>query len=67
MKDQPELEGRLVSFLEQNRLPGGVAGVVCGDELTWLAGAGFADLAAGTATDPATGNGGGDHPADALA
>lgn len=51
--DQLELEARLVSFLEQNRLPGGVAGVVCGDDLTWLAGAGFADLAAGTATDPA--------------
>ena len=57
VKDQtdgaPDLEARLVSFIEQNRLPGGVAGVVCDDELSWLAGAGFADIAAGTATDPA--------------
>lgn len=43
---------RLASFIEQNRLPGGAAGVVCGDELVWSAGAGFADLAAGTAADP---------------
>jgi hypothetical protein len=28
---------RLVSFIEQNRLPGGAAGVVCGDELAWSA------------------------------
>ena len=43
---------RLASFIEQNRLPGGAAGVVCGDELVWSAGAGFGDLAAGTAADP---------------
>ena len=43
---------RLASFIEQNRLPGGAAGVVCGDELVWSAGVGFADLAAGTAADP---------------
>jgi CubicO group peptidase (beta-lactamase class C family) len=49
----PDLEARLVSFIEQNRLPGGAAGVVYGDELAWLAGAGFADVAAGKATDPA--------------
>lgn len=49
----PELEARLVSFLEQHRLPGGVAGVVRGDELIWLAGAGLACVAAGAVTDPA--------------
>ncbi|HXL89388.1 MAG TPA: serine hydrolase domain-containing protein [Streptosporangiaceae bacterium] len=48
-----ELETRLASFIAQNRLPGGAAGVVCGDELAWSAGAGFADLTTGTATDPA--------------
>jgi CubicO group peptidase (beta-lactamase class C family) len=57
VKDQADgaadLEARLASFLEQHRLPGGVAGVVRGDELTWLAGAGFAGIAAGTASDPA--------------
>jgi len=47
-----ELETRLASFIEQNRLPGGAACVVCGDELTWSAGAGFADLATGKPTDP---------------
>lgn len=46
------LMARLASFIEQNRLPGGAAGVVCGDELAWSAGAGFADLATGKATDP---------------
>jgi CubicO group peptidase (beta-lactamase class C family) len=49
----PDLDARLVSFLEQNRLPGGAACVVYGDELAWLAGAGFADVAAEKATDPA--------------
>ena len=48
-----ELETRLASFIAQNRLPGGAAGVVCGDEFAWSAGAGFADLTTGTATDPA--------------
>ena len=28
-----DLEARLVSFARQDRLPGAVAGVVCGDEL----------------------------------
>lgn len=51
--DAPDLQARLVSFLEQHRLPGGVAGVVRGDELTWLSSAGFACIAAGTAADPA--------------
>ena len=48
-----DLEDRLAAFVRQNRLPGAVAGVVCGDELAWLAGTGFAELATGTATDPA--------------
>jgi CubicO group peptidase (beta-lactamase class C family) len=47
------LESRLVSFVRQERLPGAAAGVVRGDELAWLAGTGFADLASRTATDPA--------------
>jgi CubicO group peptidase (beta-lactamase class C family) len=47
-----ELQTRLASFIEENRLPGGAAGVVCGDELTWSAGAGYADLATAKPTDP---------------
>src|SRR6266566_3802785 len=49
----PQFEAALVSFVADNRLPGGVAGVVYGDELAWSAGAGFADLAARRAADPA--------------
>jgi CubicO group peptidase (beta-lactamase class C family) len=49
----PELAARLASFVARERLPGAAAGVVCGDELAWLAGAGLADLATGKATDPA--------------
>jgi CubicO group peptidase (beta-lactamase class C family) len=49
----PQLEAALASFVQDNRLPGGVAGVVYGDELAWSGGAGFADLAARTASDPA--------------
>jgi hypothetical protein len=48
-----DLEARLASFVRQDRLPGAVAGVVRGDELAWLAGTGFAELATGKATDPA--------------
>ncbi|MGH3418575.1 MAG: serine hydrolase domain-containing protein [Streptosporangiaceae bacterium] len=42
-----------MSHLTGNRLAGGVAGVVYGDELAWSAGAGFADQAARKASDPA--------------
>jgi len=49
----PDLAARLASFVARERLPGAAAGVVCGDELAWLGGTGFADLASGTATDPA--------------
>jgi CubicO group peptidase (beta-lactamase class C family) len=49
----PQLEASLATHLKDNRLPGGVAGVVSGDELAWSAGAGFADLAARQATGPA--------------
>src|SRR5689334_5150721 len=49
----PDLAGRLASYVARERLPGAAAGVVCGDELAWLAGTGFADLATGKATDPA--------------
>jgi len=38
--------------VREERLPGAAAGVVCGDELAWRAGTGFADVAARTATDP---------------
>jgi CubicO group peptidase (beta-lactamase class C family) len=48
-----DLEDRLASYTRQNRLPGAVAGVVCGDELAWRAGTGFADVATRRATDPA--------------
>jgi CubicO group peptidase (beta-lactamase class C family) len=47
-----QFEAALASFVRDNRLPGGVAGVVYGDELAWSAGAGFADLAARAAADP---------------
>ncbi len=56
VRDQPALaaalETRLAWFIEQNRLPGGAAGVVCGDELTWSGSTGFADLATGKPADP---------------
>jgi CubicO group peptidase (beta-lactamase class C family) len=50
--DAAELQTRLASFIEQNHLPGGAAGVIRGDELTWSAGAGFADIGDEKATDP---------------
>jgi D-alanyl-D-alanine carboxypeptidase len=49
----PELAARLVSYVARERLPGAAAGVVCGDELAWQGGTGFADLATGKATEPA--------------
>lgn len=49
----PELAGRLASYVARERLPGASAGVVCGDELAWQGGTGFADLATGKATEPA--------------
>ena len=49
----PQFEAALASFVTGNRLAGGVAGVVYGDELAWSAGAGYADLAARKASDPA--------------
>jgi CubicO group peptidase (beta-lactamase class C family) len=49
----PQFETALASFVTGNRLAGGVAGVVYGDELAWSAGAGFADQAARKASDPA--------------
>jgi CubicO group peptidase (beta-lactamase class C family) len=53
MAASADLEARLASFVRENRLPGAVAGVVCGDELAWLAGTGFAEVATAKATDPA--------------
>jgi CubicO group peptidase (beta-lactamase class C family) len=48
----PELAAKLASFLTEDRLPGGAAGVVHGDELAWSAGAGFADVGARRPTEP---------------
>lgn len=48
-----EFEARLASFVQDNRLPGGAAGLVYGHELAWSAGVGFADVAARRATEPA--------------
>ena len=50
---RPQFETALASHLTGNRLAGGVAGVVYGDELAWSAGTGFADQAAPKASDPA--------------
>lgn len=47
-----ELEARLAAFVRENRLPGGAAGVVHGDELAWSAGVGFADTGARRPTRP---------------
>jgi CubicO group peptidase (beta-lactamase class C family) len=49
----PQFEAALASHVTGNRLAGGVAGVVYGDELAWSAGAGFANQAARKASDPA--------------
>jgi CubicO group peptidase (beta-lactamase class C family) len=50
----PELAARLASFVTEGRLPGAAAGVVHGDRLAWSAAAGFADVGARQATQPAT-------------
>ena len=39
-----EFEARLASFVKDNRLYGGAAGVVHTGELAWAGGAGFADI-----------------------
>jgi CubicO group peptidase (beta-lactamase class C family) len=49
-----ELDARLNSFVTENRLPGAVAGVVYGDDLAWVAGAGFADTRAQVPSHPGT-------------
>ena len=49
---QSELAARLASFVRENRLPGGVAGVVRGDQLAWSGGAGLADIAARASPGP---------------
>jgi len=49
-----ELNAAVNTFVTRNGLPGATAGVVCGDELAWAAGAGFADLGAQVASDPGT-------------
>lgn len=49
-----ELQATLVSFVRENRLPGGSAGVVHGGGLAWSGTAGFADTGARRATGPGT-------------
>ena len=49
-----ELEVKLASFVKQNRLPGGTAGVVHGNDMAWSAGAGFADTATRQPAQPGT-------------
>jgi CubicO group peptidase (beta-lactamase class C family) len=49
-----ELDAVLGRFVSRDGLPGAAAGVVCGDELAWAAGAGFADAAAQVSSDPGT-------------
>jgi CubicO group peptidase (beta-lactamase class C family) len=49
-----ELEATLAWFVKDNRLPGAAAGVVYEDEIAWSGGAGYADVATGTAADSAT-------------
>ena len=40
----PDLQARTASFVKEHRLPGAAVGVVCGDDLAWSAGIGFADV-----------------------
>ncbi len=49
-----ELDARLNRFVKGNRLPGAAAGVVHGDELAWVAGAGFADTGTQVPSLPGT-------------
>jgi len=49
-----ELEAKLASFVKENRLPGGMAGVVHRNELAWSAGAGFADTCTRQPARPGT-------------
>src|SRR6266581_1057481 len=49
-----ELGARLNGFVRASRLPGAAAGVVHGDELAWMAGAGFADTGAQRPSRPET-------------
>lgn len=39
------LEAKAASFVKDNRLPGAAVGIVHGNELAWVAGVGFADVA----------------------
>ena len=49
-----ELEAALNRFVAQSGLPGAAAGVVQGDELAWVGGAGFADVRTQVASDAGT-------------
>jgi CubicO group peptidase (beta-lactamase class C family) len=49
-----ELQARLVSFVRENRLPGGAAGVVHGGELAWSSAVGYADTGTRRPAGPGT-------------
>src|SRR5215210_2568437 len=42
----PALEGRIAALVRRHHLPGAATGIVCGEELAWSSGFGFADVAA---------------------
>ncbi len=54
MAAEPELDAALAWFVKDQRLAGAGAGVLGQDDAAWSAGAGFADLAHGAATDSET-------------
>jgi D-alanyl-D-alanine carboxypeptidase len=49
-----ELEAAVATFMKENGLPGGSAGIVVDQELAWAANLGFADMDAGRAPDERT-------------
>ena len=49
-----KLEAKAARFVKDKRLPGAAVGVIHGDELSWSAGIGFADMASRRAPDTST-------------
>jgi len=49
-----ELDAALNRFVTRNGRPGAAAGVVHGDEVAWVGGAGFAEVGAQVISDPGT-------------
>ncbi len=50
----PRLEAHATAFVKEHRLPGAAVGVVHGDELSWSAGVGFANVETGRAPREST-------------